>query len=333
MRAAVTGASGFIGNNLARRLLAEGHDVHLILRPGYITWRLAGLADQVSILEVDIQDAKNLCSGIKNIRPDCLFHFAAYGAYSWQTDFRQMVETNLIGTANLVEVCHAADVGAFINIGSSSEYGLKESAPAETEHLEPNSHYAITKAAATMHCHSHQPSTINHQPFHMVTLRPYSIYGPYEEPDRLIPTLLVHGLEDKLPPLVDPDIARDFVHVDDMVNACLLAANHHVECSRRGASGLPDQIYNVGTGVQASIRQIVKLVRDLLDISAEPEWGSMENRQWDTQCWVADSRKIQSLLGWKAEVSLKDGLLKTLEWLRGNPAMMEHYMMEHYRSR
>ncbi|MDP6353472.1 MAG: NAD-dependent epimerase/dehydratase family protein [Planctomycetota bacterium] len=311
MRAAVTGASGFIGNNLTRRLLAEGHEVHLILRPGYSTWRLAGLADQVSILEVDIQDAEDLCSGIKNIRPDCLFHFAAYGAYSWQTDFRQMVETNLIGTANLFEACHAADVGAFINIGSSSEYGLKESAPAETEHLEPNSHYAITKAAATMHCHAQDFG------MHMVTLRPYSIYGPYEEPDRLIPTLLVHGLEDKLPPLVDPDIARDFVHVDDMINTCLLAANHHVECS--------DQIYNVGTGVQTSIRQIVKLVRDLLDISAEPEWGTMENRQWDTQCWVADSRKIQSLLGWKPEVSLKDGLLKTLEWLRGNPAMMEHY--------
>ncbi|MDP6507414.1 MAG: GDP-mannose 4,6-dehydratase, partial [Planctomycetota bacterium] len=71
MRAAVTGASGFIGNNLTRRLLAEGHEVHLILRPGYSTWRLAGLADQVSILEVDIQDAEDLCSGIKNIRPDC----------------------------------------------------------------------------------------------------------------------------------------------------------------------------------------------------------------------------------------------------------------------
>lgn len=310
MRAAVTGASGFIGNNLARRLLEEGHEVHLILRPGYNTWRLNDLAEQVSILEVDIQDAANLSDGIKKIRPDCLFHFAAYGAYSWQTYFRQMVETNLIGTANLIQACRTAEAGAFINIGSSSEYGLKESAPAETEHLEPNSHYAITKAAATMHCHTQDFG------MHMVTLRPYSIYGPYEDPNRLIPTLLIHGLDNKLPPLVNPGVARDFVYVDDMVNACLLAANPDTESN---------QIYNVGTGVQTSIRQIVELTIELMNISAKPEWGSMENRQWDTQCWVADSRKIQSTLGWKPKVSLKEGLLKTVEWLRGNPTMMESY--------
>jgi nucleoside-diphosphate-sugar epimerase len=310
MRAAVTGASGFIGNNLARRLLREGHEVHLILRPGYNTWRLNDLAEQVSILEVDIQDVENLNDGIKNIRPDCLFHFAAYGAYSWQTDFPQMVETNLIGTANLIQACQAAEVGAFINIGSSSEYGLKKSAPAETGHLEPNSHYAITKAAATMHCHTQDFG------MHMVTLRPYSIYGPYEEPNRLIPTLLIHGLENKLPPLVNPDVARDFVYVDDMVSACLLAASPDTESN---------EIYNVGTGVQTSIRQIVELSIELMAISAAPEWGSMENRQWDTQCWVADSQKIQSILGWKPKVSLKDGLLKMLEWFGKNHAMKKYY--------
>src|SRR6185436_2537188 len=104
---------------------------------------------------------------------------------------------------------------AFVNAGSSSEYGFKDHAPAETEWLEPNSDYAVTKAAATLYCR--QVAVSGRLP--LCTLRLYSIYGPYEEPTRLIPTLILHGTEGALPALAAPDTARDYVHVDDASEA------------------------------------------------------------------------------------------------------------------
>src|SRR5205085_63861 len=135
-------------------------------------------------------------------------------------DLRRMIQTNLLGTVNLVEACIAAGCAAIVNTGSSSEYGFKDHAPTETEWLEPNSHYAVTKASATLFCHY----TAQHWEGLLPTLRLYSVYGPYEEPSRLLPTVILHGLQNRLPPLVNPEIARDYIAVDDVCDAYLLAA-------------------------------------------------------------------------------------------------------------
>jgi dolichol-phosphate mannosyltransferase len=194
----------------------------------------------------------------------------------------------------------------FVNVGSSSEYGFKNHAPPETECLEPNSHYAVTKASATLFC-SYMARSQN---VHIPTLRLYSVYGPYEEPTRLIPTLIRYGLEGKLPPLVNPNTARDYVHTDDVIRALVLAATH-----RGGDCGA---VYNVGTGIQTSLEEVVSIVRRLLNIKAEPEWGSMPGRIWDTNSWVCDKSKIENVLGWKPRLSLEEGLRQTVEWMRVN---------------
>jgi UDP-glucose 4-epimerase len=131
-----------------------------------------------------------------------------------------MMQTNVIATANLVNACLRTGFEAFVNTGSSSEYGFKSFAPTEDTWLESNSDYAVTKAAATLFCRS----VAQRHNVHMPTLRLYSVYGPYEEPKRLIPTLLVHGLCGQLPPLVNADVARDYVYIDDVVDAYWKAA-------------------------------------------------------------------------------------------------------------
>ena len=157
---------------------------------------------------------------VHRIRPDWVFHLAAYGAYSSQTGFARMVDINLMGTVSLLDACTEIGVEAFIYTGSSSEYGYKDHPPREDELLEPNSHYAITKAAATHYCQfvARKPDV------NAIAVRLYSIYGPYEEPTRLIPTLIAHGLRGTLPPLVSPATARDFVYVDDAVDALICLA-------------------------------------------------------------------------------------------------------------
>lgn len=308
-RILLTGATGFVGANLARRLLRDGHEAHLLIRPSARTWRIEEIRPHVRLYEAPLEDAVAVAAAVHRIRPEWVFHLAAHGAYSSQTDVRRIVQTNILGTVNLVESCLQSGSEAFVNTGSSSEYGFKDHAPAETEWLEPNSHYAVSKASATLYCrHTAQSRRV-----HMPTLRLYSVYGPWEEPTRLIPTLLVRGLDGRLPPLANPDTARDFVYSEDVTDAYLLAAT--VPNQEPGA------VYNVGTGVQTTLRDVVATARRVLGVTPEPQWGSMADRSWDTQVWVADSRKICRELGWQPRHDLAEGLRLTAEWLRERRAL------------
>ena len=310
-RIILTGASGFVGANLARRLLHDGHELHLFLRRNHHLWRIAAIQNDVQLHETDLSDEESLVRIVESIRPEWIFHLAAYGAYSTQTDLRRMVWTNILGTMNLVQACLKTGFEAFVNTGSSSEYGFKDHAPAEDESLEPNSPYAVTKASATLFCRHIARS----RQVHLPTLRLYSIYGPYEEPSRLIPTLIVHGLNCKLPPLVSPETARDFVYVDDVVEAYLLAATQS-SFEEYGA------VYNVGSGIQTTLREVVEVARRVMNIEDEPEWGSMPARQWDTQVWISDSSKIRNALGWQPRFTLEQGLRATINWLKENPTLL-----------
>ena len=312
-RATVTGASGFVGANLVRRLLEAGHDVHVLLRPGYQAWRLHEVLPQLRVDIVDLGNAESVRAVIAGARPDWIFHLAAYGAYADQTDVEQMVATNITATINLVRACVAVGFEAFVNIGSSSEYGFKEHAPSEDEVLEPNSDYAVTKASATLYCRS----TAIRLQMPITTLRLYSVYGPFEEPKRLIPTLLVRGLEGRWPPLVDPAVARDFVFTDDVTDACLMAA------TRSGSS--PGAIYNIGSGRQTTLDEVVGVVKDLLAVGVEPSWGSMPRRVWDTTSWVGDNRRAVAALDWRPDRTLRAGLTATLDWLQQNPDRIRLY--------
>lgn len=314
-RVIVTGATGFVGSNLARRLLRDGHEIHLLVRPRHSSWRIDDIRHDVRLHEVALEDAEAVTQTVGRIRPDRIFHLAAHGAYSSQTDLRQMIQTNLVGTINLVEACLTTGFEAFVNTGSSSEYGFKDHAPAEDESPEPNSHYAVTKAAATLFCRH----TAQSRALHLPTLRLYSVYGPYEEPTRLIPRLITHGLKGELPPLVNPNVARDYVYVDDVTEAYLLAAT-----AARGELE-PGAIYNVGTGVQTSLEEAVETARRVLSIKHEPQWGSMPEREWDTNVWVADNRKIKDALGWQPQYSFEQGFRLTVEWLRDSPALRSFY--------
>ncbi|HEV2027855.1 MAG TPA: NAD(P)-dependent oxidoreductase [Candidatus Dormibacteraeota bacterium] len=311
-RVLVTGASGFVGANLVRRLLREGHEVNLILRPESAGWRLTEL-ESVAKHIVNLADAEGVMRSVEVVRPDWIFHLAAHGAYSSQTDLHEMIQTNVVGTVNLVQACLRTGFEAFVNTGSSSEYGFKDHPPAESDLLEPNSHYAVTKASATLYCRL-TAQTHNVQ---LRTLRLYSVYGPWEEPTRLVPSLISYALKGRLPPLADPDVARDYVYVDDACDAYLLAATQ--------AGAEPSAVLNIGTGIQSNLAQMVEVACALLEVREPAVWGSMANRRWDTNTWVADNKKAVAELGWTPQTSLVEGLAKTISWFRDHPALRTYY--------
>jgi len=311
MRVLVTGAAGFVGAVLARRLAADGHEVHALVRPGSDRWRLEGLDAKVQ--EVDLAEEPAVSALVAGVRPEWIFHLAAHGAYPSQSDFGAMVRTNVLATIHLVESCIRSGFEVLVNTGSSSEYGFVDHPPTEDEEPRPSSDYAVTKLTATLYCRA----AAARSGLSIKTLRLYSVYGPYEEPSRFVPQLAVHGLSKKLPPLVSPEIARDFVFVDDVVEAYLAAASRH--------GGEAGAVYNVGTARQTTIREAVEIARRALSIESVPEWGTMPNRAWDTAVWIANPEKIERELGWKPRTTFEEGFSGFVRWLSENPDRVQLY--------
>jgi nucleoside-diphosphate-sugar epimerase len=300
-RVLVTGATGFVGANVARRMVQLGHEVHALVRSGYRPQRLDG-AGTVERHVCDLLDRTAVDALLASVRPDWVLHFAAYGAYETQSDAARTVRTNLEATVHLIDGAAAHGVERFVNAGTSSEYGYKDHAPGEDEAVEPNSLYAVTKAAATAYARNAGRTG----KLHTTTLRLYSVYGPFEEPTRLIPTVAIYGLRGEYPPLAAPEIARDFVYVDDVAGAYEAAL---------AADLPPGAVYNIGSGVQTSLRAVAEVARAEFGIAAEPRWGTMAERKWDTTTWVANTARAAHELGWTASTTFAEGFRRTVAWL------------------
>lgn len=298
----IFGAGGFIGSNLFRQILQYRDDVFAITSKPFITWRIDDLRED-RIIHADLTDKNSLIKLFQQHQFKTIFHLAAYGAYAKQNDVKLIYQTNIIGLLNLLEVSSAYNIKAFVHAGSSSEYGLNCKAPLESAELSPNSHYAVTKASAANMIKYY--GTILQVP--IVNLRYYSIYGEYEEPDRLIPQIIEKGIQQQYPPLVQPDISRDFVYVDDAVYATLLAGNADF-------ASIGGQSINIASNIKTTIRDIASTAKEIFNIPAEPVWGDFINRKWDLKEWYGNASLAKKLLNWEAVTTLKDGLIKTYNW-------------------
>lgn len=298
----VTGGSGFIGANLFKRLAAERGDVFAVEHSAK-SWRLAGVSDE-RILSVDLTDETATKNLIDEIAPQTIFDCVSYGAYAFETDVDRIYRTNFIALTTITRLLGRKPVAAYVHAGTSSEYGTNSAAPAESTALEPNSYYAVSKAAAA----NHLRYIGKHEGFPCVNLRLYSVYGPLEDTSRLIPRVLRRAISGAYPDLVNGDISRDFVHIDDACAAFVLAA-------AKMNPALYGESLNIGTGVRTTIADLARTVKRLWEIPGEPQFGQMPDRAWDLDEWYADARRAEELLGWKPSVALEDGLRSTAHWI------------------
>ena len=298
----VFGAGGFIGVNLFRTISKYRNDCFAVTHQAAVPYRLHDVPTD-KILHADLTNKGSIRTIFAAHNFKTIFNLSTYGGFAYQDETEKIFETNIIGLSNLISVADQHGFTALVQGGSSSEYGSNSRAPKESDELNPNSEYAVSKIASAYYikylgkCKS----------LPVIQLRYYSIYGPYESPDRLIPTLLKKGIEKNYPPLANPNISRDYVYIDDAVEATIFAATIGIEKSR-------GECLNIASGIRTSLKDIVREVRNICSIPTKPMWGTMPDRAWDLTEWYGDPSRAEEILNWKATTSLKEGLNSELTW-------------------
>lgn len=303
-RALVTGGAGFLGANLARHLADAGTDVHVLVRPSTARWRLAGLTGRVQVHVVDLLDASAVADVMTRLAPRLVFHLAAAGGHAGDPDARRTaLATGVAGTFNVLAALGGnRDVQRLVHVGSFLEYGPRVAALTERDALAPTTFRGAVKAASTLLC---QQAAREGVP--VVTLRAFSIYGPWEQSSRLVPTAIRSALTGRPLSLTAIEARHDFVYVDDVVRACIQAC---------WSDGVVGEAINIGSGVETSNRDLVRAVERAVGRPVVIDDDGFPAPPSDTPHCLADVEKARLLLGWRPDYDLASGLACTVRWQR-----------------
>jgi nucleoside-diphosphate-sugar epimerase len=307
----VTGAGGFIGSHLVTRLLADGYEVHALLRPGSRGRRLERLAG-VRRWTGDLNDHSALEHCLKGAHPQVIYHCAGVtrGRHvgGWEP-VREAQRVNVDGLVNLLEAITSSDVlvRSFVRLGGLEEYGNGPAPYVESQREAPRSAYSASQVAGTHLLQALQVTL----PFAAVTLRPALIYGPGQSAEFMIPALVEALLAGREFPLTEGRQRRDLLHIDDLVSAMLSAA---------ASEKVRGEVINIATGFAPSIRTVARTIGRLTGATHLLRFGALPERPNDIVDLRGDSAKAARLLGWRPTISLAHGLARTIEWHRSRLA-------------
>jgi len=296
----VTGATGFVGSHLVRRLVRDGARVHALCRATSDPWRLADVRGRVTLHDGDVLDPDGLRRIVRVVAPTQVFHLAAAAMVAGAAgSARTLVDANLLGAVNLIDACDGVGYRGLVNTGDAFEYGPTAGPLRESAACQPDTLVGITKLAATLHA----TAVARGRGRPIVTLRPFSAYGPDDHPRRLVPRLIGAALAGTAVELSRPDIARDWIYVEDLVElyveaGCTPAAMGHV--------------FNAGSGREEDIAGIAATVHRLVGAAAELRWGAFPAAPHDAHHWVADMRRTFETFAWRPRTSLERGLGATI---------------------
>jgi CDP-glucose 4,6-dehydratase len=312
-RALVTGGHGFVASHLVRALLERGDTVTVLdLAPPPVSGlTLQGVAPEVELVEADLLDGRVIDATLDAGEFDVVFHLAAQTLVGpAMADPVPTFETNVRGTWTLLEGCRRADVPATVVASSDKAYGPQERLPYNEEmQLRPASPYEASKAAADAIALSYWPA----YGLPVAVTRFANVYGGGDlNFSRLIPEAIVAVLEGRRPAIrSDGSPQRDFLYVDDAV-AAYLAIEHEV-----GAGGpAAGEAFNAGGESPHSVAEVLETIAEVSGSRVEPEYHGTGNPEGEIDRQYVDSAKLRELTGWRPEVELRTGLLRTMEWYR-----------------
>jgi UDP-glucose 4-epimerase len=307
----VTGGAGFIGSHIVSALLEQGATVRIL--DNFITGKRENIAalierfgNRLKILEGDIRDVSLVGEAVSGI--DILFHEAAFVSVPQSMDEPQeCFDVNLTGTSLLFDAARKAGVRRAVIASSAAVYGESEALPlVEETPLQPKSPYAVSKRVNEMYAELFT----NSFNFEVVALRYFNVYGPRQRPDSMYAAavpIFARRLLDGKPVTVfgDGGQTRDLISIHDVVRANLIASDHP------NAAG---KVFNVCTGIETRLLDLIEVLYGLFPNAPAPEFT--RPRSGDIYRSAGSPQKALNVLGFRALVSLEDGLKETVGWMQ-----------------
>jgi UDP-glucose 4-epimerase len=289
----VTGASGFIGSHLCKRLRGSGCEVHGVSRAqrssdeGVSQWWRSNLSEPSEVFEI-----------VKAIKPGVVFHLSSFVTGSRSLDVvLPTFQANLASTVNLLTALSKVDCQRILLIGSMEEPQLDKLLPSSI------SPYAASKWSCSIygrlfHSLYRLPVTILHL---------FMVYGPGQmDLNKLIPYVTVSLLNNEPPKLSSGTRKVDWIYIDDVVDALIACAQ---------VEGIEGETVEVGSGSLVTVREMAENLTHAISSKAKPDFGALEDRAFEN-VRVADAEKTFRQLGWKARVPIREGLKRTVEWYK-----------------
>jgi len=302
----ITGATGFIGSHLTRKLVEAGFEVGIIKRQNSNTWRINDLLAKLKVYEVDLRDTQKVSEAVSAFRPDAIFHLATYYAVKHRPkEIPLMVETNVLGAINLLEAANKSSLKLFINTSSCFVYRESKNKLKENDELNSLNLYALTKIQAEQACSFYAERF----GLKAITLRLFPPYGPADHNRRLIPYAINSLLSGESLKMTTGKQQWDFTYVADIVEAYFRLLK---------SPKLPEkhEIFNVGTGNAVPVREVISQINKIMAGKLEPEWGVIPHRENEVWFTCADTTKTRNFLKWEPKTKIEDGLNNTVEWYK-----------------
>ena len=311
----ITGCTGFVGSNLTKKLVEKGFNVYGLIR--HASKRdlesLDGVLEKIRLIQGDLNEYHSVCSALKSTDPQFVLHLGAMTPVrlSFEDPF-PFISINFQGTVNLVHcMLEKAPKARLLYASTAEVYGWQDKTPTpETALLKPASPYAVSKTAADQYVQM----AINVYDLKATILRPINTYGRRGERGFFVEYLVANMLKGDSVFIGAPDSVRDYMFVDDHVNAYLKC----IESEK--AVG---QVFNISPGNPVTNKEVTNLLTKLIGFRKKIIFGSyppgypQRPAQWDPDYLALDSARIRKYLGWRPTVTLQQGLQKTIEsWKR-----------------
>lgn len=311
MKLLVTGGAGFIGSNYVRRFVARDHGFDGVTVLDSLTY--AGSLDNISdliqsgevkFIKGDIRNYETVSSALNDI--SAIINFAAESHVDRSIDSsRDFMDTNIIGTQNLLDCARQQGVGRFIQISTDEVYGsVVDDESHEDSQLLPNSPYSASKASADLVCRSY----VKTHGMDIRITRCVNNYGAYQNPEKFLPLMITQLLRGKNIPIYGTGMnVREWIHVDDHCDAITSVLED-------GSSG---EIYNVGSGIRMSNFDLARKVLEIMQLP-ESRMEFVKDRPGHDLRYALSPKKVHQTLGFVPKISIDQGINDLITWYKDN---------------
>jgi nucleoside-diphosphate-sugar epimerase len=294
----VTGATGFAGSHVVRKLVASGEDVAVIARPGSSRYRLDGVIDKIQILEGDLADSDAMRSLLASCKPEACIHLAWY-AEPGKYLASPMNLGSLSASVSLIEELARVGCTHLVATGTCFEYKHQATPLTEESPIGPTTLYAAAKLAFYLVA-AQRAAQLG---MGLAWARLFYLYGPYENERRLVPAEIKALIQGREFLATSGEQVRDYLHVEDVGSALCALSNQKL-----------DGVFNVCSSEPVTIADLMRTLGQLLGRPELIRMGALPNREGDPSYVCGNNGRLRDMAHWTPRYELREGLSQTIEW-------------------